>query len=280
PIVKNGIGSRVLLLLAVIGVVVSTQAAISAAPGDNLCAAGDAFTEPFTGPHWNGWGVTPSQRRFQPAAMAQLSADQVPRLKLKWAFGFRNVTRAYAQPTVVGGRLFVGSAGRKVYSLNAKSGCQYWVFAAEFPVRTAITVGTTDRGWSVYFGDQHGSAYAVDALTGTLLWKRHVDEHRAAIITGAPTLAGGTLYVPTSSFEEGLGADPGYPCCTFQGSVSALDAATGGVRWKSYTISEKPKPVRKNPQGVQLWGPSGAAVWSSPTVDLEARRVYVTTGDS
>jgi polyvinyl alcohol dehydrogenase (cytochrome) len=278
PIVKNAIAPGALLLLAFI--VASMQAAISTAPADNLCAASDAFTEPFKGPQWNGWGVTPSQRRFQPAAMAQLSADQVPRLKLKWAFGFPNVTRAYAQPTVVGGRLFVASAGHKVYSLDPKSGCQYWAFVAEFPVRTAITVGATRSGWSVYFGDQHGSAYAVDALTGTLLWKRRVDEHRAAIITGAPTLTGKTLYVPTSSFEEGLGANPGYPCCTFRGSVSALDAATGAVRWKSYTIPEEPKPVRRNPQGVQLWGPSGAGVWSSPTVDLKARRVYVTTGDS
>ncbi len=111
PIVKNGIASGALLLLAVIGGVVSKQGAISAEPIDNLCAAGDAFTEPFTRPHWNGWGVTASQRRFQPAAMAQLSVDQVPRLKLKWAFGFPNVTRAFAQPTVVGDRLFVGSAG-------------------------------------------------------------------------------------------------------------------------------------------------------------------------
>jgi polyvinyl alcohol dehydrogenase (cytochrome) len=71
-----------------------------------------------------------------------------------------------------------------------------------------------------------------------------------------------------------------YPCCTFRGSVSALDAATGAVIWKSYTIAETPKPVRKNKAGTQLSGPSGAAIWSSPTVDLDGGMVFVTTGDS
>ncbi len=99
-------------------------------------------------------------------------------------------------------------------------------------------------------------------------------------MTGAPTLADGTLYVVTSSAEEVLGANPKYECCKFRGSVSALDAATGAVRWKSYTIPEEPKPVRKNKIGVQLWGPSGAGVWSSPVVDLKRSAVYVTTGDS
>jgi len=79
-------------------------------------------------PRWNGWGVDIAQHRFQPAAMAQLSPDNVPRLKLKWAFGFPGDTKAYAQPTVWGGRVFVGSAGGKVYALDARLGCQRWCF--------------------------------------------------------------------------------------------------------------------------------------------------------
>ena len=98
-------------------------------------------------------------------------------------------------------------------------------------------------------------------------------------ITGAPTLADGTLYVATSSGEEVIGANPKYECCKFRGSLSALNAMTGEVRWKTFTIPEEPKPVRKNSQGVQLWGPSGAGVWSSPAVDLKGSRVYITTGD-
>ena len=254
--------------------------------GDNACPASPAssFANALDRPQWNGWGANLSQHRFQPADTARLPADQVPRLKLKWAFGFPGVNRAFAQPTVVGGRVFVGSATGIVYSLNAGSGCQHWSFKADAPVRAAITIGqgsgTAAGKWMAYFGDQSATMYAVDALTGELLWKRRVDEFIGAVITGAPTLAEGTLYVATSSGEEVIGANPKYECCKFRGSVSALNAATGEVRWKSFTIPEEPKPVRKNKQGVQLWGPSGAAVWSSPTVDLKRGAVYVTTGDS
>ena len=106
--------------------------------------------------------------------MAQLSPDNVPRLKLKWAFGFPGDTKAYAQPTVWGGRVFVGSAGGKVYALDARLGCQRWVFDAGFGVRTAITIGEDERGTTAYFGDQRGDAYALDAESGKLLWKRRV----------------------------------------------------------------------------------------------------------
>jgi polyvinyl alcohol dehydrogenase (cytochrome) len=88
------------------------------------------------------------------------------------------------------------------------------------------------------------------------------------------------LYVPVSSAEELVSTDPRHQCCTFRGSVVALDASNGNVLWKSYTITQEPKSVRKNKMGIQLWGPSGAAVWSAPTVDLEKHMIYSTTGDS
>jgi polyvinyl alcohol dehydrogenase (cytochrome) len=250
----------------------------------NACTSNDAVSlaKPLDQPHWNGWGANLAQHRYQPAAMARLPANDVPRLKLKWAFAFPGVNRAFAQPTVVGGRVFVGSAATAVYSLNATSGCQYWAFKPDAPVRTAITIGPgSEQGkWFAYFGDQRASAYAVDAQTGALVWKRSVESFPGATITGAPTLADGTLYVVTSSAEEVLAANPKYECCKFRGSLSALNAATGEVRWKTSTIPDEPKPVRKNAQGVQLWGPSGAGVWSSPAVDLKRGVVYITTGDA
>ena len=247
-----------------------------------FCAAdaGRAFADPLSKPHWNGWGVDLEQRRFQPAGMAQLTAEQVPKLKLKWAFGFPGVFRAQAQATVAGGRVFVGSLERRVYSLSAETGCIFWAFDTDAPVRTSVSLGQNGSGWAAYFGDQHANAYAVDAVTGKLLWKTHVEEFPGALITGAPALAEGRLYVPTSSMEEVFAGNPNYECCKFRGSISQLDAATGRVLWKSYTVAEEPKPVRKSKVGVQLWGPSGAGVWSSPTVDLKGRTLYATTGDS
>ncbi len=234
----------------------------------------------FSAPHWNGWGVGASQRRYQPAGLAGLSAAQVPKLELKWAFGFADAVRAYAQPTIVGGRIFVGSAGGKVYALDAKSGCTYWEFAAEAPVRTAISVGQGRRGWTVYFGDQHANVYGVDANTGQQIWLTKADAHATAMITGAPLLTDDRLLVPVSSQEEATSMNPAYSCCTFRGSVVALDAQTGRRIWQAFTIDTEPRPVRKNEVDVQLFGPSGAAVWSSPSVDPLRHRVYVTTGNS
>jgi polyvinyl alcohol dehydrogenase (cytochrome) len=242
--------------------------------------AGPPLEQELTRPHWNGWGVDLSNHRFQPADMAQLSASDVPHLKLKWAFGFPGDTRAFAQPTVVGGRIFLGSQGHRVYSLNASSGCIYWVADADYAVRSAITIGRQGGRWTAYFGDQHASAYAMDAMTGKILWKTRVNDHPLALTTGAPTLFEGRLYVPASSAEEGAAAEANYSCCRFRGSVSALDAATGKTVWRTFTIPEEPKPTRKNRKGVQLYGPSGAGVWSSPTVDAKKRALYVTTGDS
>jgi polyvinyl alcohol dehydrogenase (cytochrome) len=245
-----------------------------------FCAASDPLEHPLAGPRWNGWGADLTNRRAQPADLAGISADQVPKLKLKWAFGFAGGLRAYAQPAIAGGWLFVGSDSRNVYALDAASGCIHWRFEPDAPVRTAISIGPHGAGWAAYFGDQGSQAYAVDAATGKLLWKVRVGDHPASMMTGAPALYDGRLYVPVSSYEEVTGGMPKYECCKFRGSVTALDAATGNRIWKSYTIPEEPHPVRKNKQGTQLWGPSGAGVWSAPTVDMAKHAIYVATGDS
>lgn len=206
----------------------------------------------FAQPYWNGWGVDISQHRFQPATMARLSAEDVPRLKLKWAFAFPGDASAFAQPTVVGGRIFVGSAGGKVYSLDAQTGCVRWVFDADFEVRTAISIVTRRSGWSALFGNVRADVFAVDAETGELLWKTHAAEHPASIVKGAPTIVGTTLYVPLSSAEEVLAADPHYQCCTFGGGVTALDAETGKLLWQGHAIAQAPQQVRKNKLGSGL----------------------------
>ena len=254
----------------------------AAAPSTGACPNNGAvaFANPLNEPHWNGWGVDPSQHRFQPADMARLSASDLPRLKLKWAFGFPGARRAVTQPTVFGGRVFVGSENGKVYSLDAKTGCTYWAFDAVRGVRSAIVIGRRGDGWAAYFGDRAANVYAVDALTGKALWTTKADEHPAAMITGSPTLAGGTLFIGVSSFEEVTGANPSYSCCTFRGSLVALDASSGKIAWKTFTIAEEAKPSGANRNGVQQLGPSGAAIWSAPTFDAATKRVYATTGDN
>ena len=248
-----------------------------------MCRANSAFSIDASQAVWNGFGQNLSNARYQPATTGLASAD-VPRLKLKWAFGLPGDVQSWAGLTVVGGRLFVGSIAGNVYSLDARTGCVHWAFDAGAIVRTAISVGRIGSGepaqYAAFFGDARGNAYAVDAATGRPLWKVSVESQPTARLTGSPVLHRGRLYVPVSSSEEGAGSLPNYECCKFRGSVVALDAATGRQIWKSYTIPEEPKPFRKNSVGTQLWGPSGGAIWSSPVVDESRNALYVTTGNN
>jgi polyvinyl alcohol dehydrogenase (cytochrome) len=227
--------------------------------------------------NWNGWGIDLENSRSQPAAAAGLGADQVPKLKLKWALGFPGDFVAFAQPAVFNGRLFVGSAGGTVYALDASAGCIFWAYDAGAGVRSAITIGP---GETAYFGDLQANVHAVNAVTGRPIWKARVGDFAVARITGSPKLHDGRLYVPVSSHEEWAAGDPRYECCKFRGSVVALDAKTGKRIWKTYTIADEPKPTKKNKVGAQMWGPSGAGVWMSPTIDVKRKLVYVGTGDS
>jgi polyvinyl alcohol dehydrogenase (cytochrome) len=230
---------------------------------------------------WTGWGVDLANTRFQPAKSAGLDRDKVARLKLKWAFGFPGQSIAVAQPVVAGGRLFLGSGDGTVYSLDAKTGCEYWTFKAPVMARTAISIEAMEQGrYAVYFGDVKANVYALDAATGKLLWQTQVDQHAYARVTGAPALHNGHLYVPISSMEEVPVANVKYACCTFRGSVVAIDTKTGKQIWKSYTIPDPPKATRVNSAGTQLSGPAGAAIWSAPTIDLERKAIYVATGNS
>ena len=241
-----------------------------------------AIRDLASAPGWTGWSPSATNTRFQPADQAGLTAADVPRLALKWSFGFPDASVAWSQPTVADGRVFVGSQNGTVYALNARSGCIYWTFSARGGVRTAIVVSspTASSPALIYFGDTAANAYALDANTGALVWIRKVEDHPFARITGSPTFYDGRLYVPVSSYEEAQGADPQYPCCTFRGSVSALEASSGRVIWKTYMISDAAKRRGTSTAGVPLWGPSGSGIWSAPTIDANRRVVYVGTGNT
>jgi polyvinyl alcohol dehydrogenase (cytochrome) len=252
---------------------------------DSMCrATGNASTNPLSGPIWNGWGVTTNNSRFQDRAMAGLTAAEVPRLKLKWAFGFPGELSSDSQPTIVGGRVFVGTQGGTVYALNAATGCVHWFFKADAAVRAAVSVGRieTKSGtrYAAFIGDRSANVYAVDSATGELLWKAKVDNNVFARVTGSPTFHNGRLYVGVASGEETAGAVGDYECCRFRGSLVALNAATGQQIWKTYTIPDEPRPIKKNKLGTQLWGPSGAPIWSSPAIDVKRNVVYATTGNN
>ena len=244
----------------------------TSAPVSGLGNAGD----------WNGWGNGLANTRN--AANGGLTAADLPNLELKWAFGYANVVSARAQPSYVGGRLFVASENGEVHSLDPKTGCTYWTFEAEAGVRTAIVVGPHERadgtdGFAAFFGDMTANAYAVDANSGELLWKLELDPHPGAAITGPPTVHAGRVYVPIQGLnEEGSVVRIDGQCCTFRGHIDALDAGSGKLIWRSFTIDE-PRPRGENEAGVTGYGPSGGGIWSPATVDPDRGLLYIATGN-
>jgi polyvinyl alcohol dehydrogenase (cytochrome) len=257
--------------------------ALSTTPSPQaMCRATEGgVADPLAGPRWNGWGVNTANTRYQDNP--GFTAAEVPRLQLKWAFGFPGELSSDSQPTVVGGRVFVGTQNGTVYSLNAATGCVHWFFQAASAVRAAISIGRieTNAGprYAAFIGDRAANVYAVDVATGEQLWKTRVDDFSFARVTGAPVFHNGRLYVGVASGEETAGAVGDYPCCRFRGSLVALNGATGKQIWKTYTIPEA-RPTTKNKIGTQLWGPSGVPIWTSPAIDVARNAVYATTGNN
>jgi polyvinyl alcohol dehydrogenase (cytochrome) len=236
-------------------------------------------------PRQLSWGIDFSNSRFQPAATGGLTAENVGGLELKWSFAYPNAIQARSQPTIAGGTVFVGSQSGTVYALDAERGCVRWTFRASAEVRTPVVVSNWDAGDSsaaprAYFGDILARAYAIDARSGQLLWMTKVDEHPNATITGAPVLVDDRLYVPVSSLEVVVATDPAYACCTFRGSMVAIDSNSGDIVWKTYTIEEEPADSGTTSAGTRILAPSGAPVWNSPLIDRKRGRLYVGTGEN
>ena len=265
----------------------------------NTCAAHPPVAN-LSAPSWNGWSPDMTKNnRYQTAKAAGglgpkesgatedlrrhgLSPASVARLELKWAFGLPYTSSAYGQPTVVDGRVFVGSDSGYLYSLDAATGCVHWSFQAQAGLRSTPMIGAVKRGanqFAAFFGDIRGNAYAVDASTGKLLWKTRVDPHPLARITASVTVHEGRVYVPVASLEEPESASVNYQCCTIRGLVAVLDAATGKEIWKTYTIPEEPSE-RKSDAGIKFLGPSGAGIWGPVTIDPRRQAVYVSTGNA
>ncbi|MGH9647934.1 MAG: PQQ-binding-like beta-propeller repeat protein, partial [Bryobacteraceae bacterium] len=263
-------------IFALLGYIAPTGGAQG--PALNLtptCKGDSAFQPKVKAPQWNGWSANVSNSRFQDAASAGLTSSSVSKLKLKWALNLGAVTSARSQPTIVAGRVFIPTLAGAVYSLDADTGCTRWGFKADSGPRGGVVIGDAGGTSAAFFTDSSANVYALNAQSGALLWKVHPVDHFATTATATPQVYKGIVYQAYSSIEEIFGPDPNYECCTFRGSVVALDAATGKKLWQTFTIPEAPKSTGKNANGKQKFGPSGAGVWSTPTIDEQLGALYV-----
>jgi polyvinyl alcohol dehydrogenase (cytochrome) len=254
------------------------DAALRAVP---MCADKRAPVRQFSTSVGVGWGIDSANNRSLSAPFAGLSAKDLSRLRLKWAFSFPDSISARSQPTVVGQVLYVGSPAGTVYAMNARSGCVYWYFQAS----GAIHGGVVYFGGSnptLLFGDEFANVYSLNASTGALLWRNKVGDHPAARIAATPAVSRTHVFAPLSGWLEEVGAASNdYECCTFRGSVVALEHSTGTIVWKRFVIpnvaiEQSRDAVTKKPH----LGPSGAGIWSSPAVDDRRGTLYFGTGNN
>lgn len=248
----------------------------------NTCRANPTLGDLNASPAWSGWGGA-TNARFQTEQAAGLKASDVPKLKLKWAFGLPSGSSLYSQPAVAFGRVFVGSDDGVVYSMDAKTGCVYWSFRSDSFGRFAPIIapisGYPGTRYAVFFVTRSVTAYAIDAQNGKLLWQNVVKDG-VNNLSATAAYYDGRLYVPMSGTETLTGANLDYECCKSRGAVAAVDANTGKVLWRVQSIVEPLKALGENSKGKQQFGPAGASVWNTPTIDAKRKLVYVGTGNS
>ncbi len=192
-----------------------------------------------------------------------------------------------ATPTVYDGAVYLPDTGGQLWAVAADTGKVIWSHTVSSYTgvpgdlaRTSPAVSGSELilgDWPYFSATAPATVFAVNRFTGQLLWSTTVHSSPAALITGSPVVASGVVYVGVSSKEESLSAAPGYPCCTFRGAVAALNATTGRLLWKTYTVPSNNSGSDTNLPGFY----SGAAVWgSTPVVDPARGLLYVGTGNN
>lgn len=223
------------------------------------------------------WGYDAANTRWQ--RNTSVNATNVANLRLKWAFGVPNVSEMRSQPLVTSDTIFLSTVAGRLYALDRQTGCIEWTYRTERPLRTSLTLGRAGAKAALFVGDQGATVHAIDAATGKLIWQQRVGLFVASVVTGAPVQHGERLFVPISAFGVALAMQPDFECCKSHGGVRALDAATGEILWTTH-MTDDAKPTYKNELGVQMWGPSGAPVWTTPAIDAKRGVLYVGTGEN
>jgi polyvinyl alcohol dehydrogenase (cytochrome) len=228
---------------------------------------------------WQIAGQNLNNTWSQPAEHS-IGPANVKGLRPKWVFTTDGDVSA--TPTVAGDTVYFPDWAGNLFAVKKDSGLLIWshkisdydgVAGAISRVSPAIDNDQLIIGDILNSQQTHDGAnvIAVDRSTGERRWITQVDSHPAAVITGSPVVFGGVVYIGVSSNEESLAANPTYPCCSFRGSVVALNAKTGEMLWKTFDMPDN---------GGQPGGYSGGAVWQPPAIDPKRGTLFVGTGNN
>ncbi len=231
-------------------------------------------------PRVSGWGINAENHRFISDNQAGIHAGNVDQLQVNWVFALPETESPRFLPYITSDTVFITDGDERVLALERDSGCQKWAFDADSAVRTALSYVSVGDSHLLVFGTMSAELIAVDVLTGKEQWRTLASEHPKAMISGSPVTHAGTIFQPVSSWELAWAVNPFYGCCTFRGPIAAIDAASGKLQWRNYTIQTEPTVFKPRMVLPDLMGPSGAPVWSQPTVDTKRQRIYVGTGEN
>jgi polyvinyl alcohol dehydrogenase (cytochrome) len=226
------------------------------------------------------WGLGSHNQRFVPEQLAGIHRDNVAKLALAWSLAFPKVTDMRSQPAIIGDTLYFGDKTGKLYAIDRRSGCirnHTEVFSG---IRSAITVATLGSGQQLLvFADSMASIYALDPHSLKTLWQQDAKVYETSVITGSISFHKDRLFVPVSSYEVAVSGSPSHVCCKSHGAVVALDANDGERLWEWHGTADA-TVQGKNADDMDLYGPSGVSVWSTPTIDAKRNRIYFGTGEN
>ncbi len=229
---------------------------------------------------YSGWGGNLEGTGYRTTAQAGITPANVKSLKLKWSFAFPNTNEVRCKPAIVGNWVIVGCQSGDVYALNKHTGKIGWHVKAKGTIRSGVVIVRDAGAVTAYFADGATHTYAVDVKTGKILWSTRAGVDQVAMNTGTVAVYGGSVFVPISSIEVAMVLDSNYNCCTSSGGVAALDSKTGKVLWYHRVVPAAAATATMKRNGKPFYGPSGAPVWCSPTIDVKRGLLYIGTGEN
>ncbi len=225
------------------------------------------------------WGVEPENSRYYSPARTKITKENVSQLTVAWAFGLPGTSELRSQPVITQDTLFVSTTSGHMFALDRFSGCVKWHRELAKPIRTPLTLGKIEGEPVLFFADASTTAYAMKAKDGSIIWQQRTGIFPESMSTGGIVQHEDKLIVPLSSFDVAAAMNPQHECCKSHGAVVALDVKTGKRIWLARMMGEA-VATSKSSVGTQLWGPSGAPVWTTPTIDVQNGRIYIGTGEN
>ena len=220
--------------------------------------------------------------RHLSAQQAGLSTADMPKLELAWAVAFPETSSLRSAPVIIGSTIFYSATDSgRVFALDTNSGCAKWVYNAETRLRSSMAYGEIDGEGTLVFSDGRGMIHAVNAKNGESVWVASGQaSNNQAMITGTPVIHEDKIIVPLSGSGVITGGNPKFECCENHGAVTALNVRTGEKLWEYHTMPAAQYTGMVSSTGVKQRGPSGAPIWTTPTIDSGRGQIYVTTGEN